>query len=105
MRIFTVGLMVLVIAIGVTQGKHLAGTDRSMDDLRQAIDDGNIPAIDGIFASGVDRETEVMWRITPLMLASTAGHPEVVRYMLQHGANVQASNQLGWTSLHLAVQR
>ena len=40
---------------------------------------------------------------TPLLLACYAGHVDVVRCLLQHGASVHTTNLAGWTPLHGAA--
>jgi ankyrin repeat protein len=42
---------------------------------------------------------------TPLIIASWGGHLEVVRYLLEQGANRDKANNYGWTSLHCAALR
>ena len=39
---------------------------------------------------------------TPLLLASTHGHVEAVKLLLNAGANVSHRNELGWDALWLA---
>jgi ankyrin repeat protein len=41
--------------------------------------------------------------VTPLMLASSKGHPAVVRLILQAGANINEQSEDGWTALHKAA--
>jgi ankyrin repeat protein len=41
---------------------------------------------------------------TPLHLASRAGHIEVARSLVEHGADAKAQDNNGWTALHFSVQ-
>ena len=54
----------------------------------------------------VERQHDVDSRssdnLTPLLMASLRGHEEVVRVLLDCGADVAAKNEDGWTPLHVA---
>ena len=41
--------------------------------------------------------------VTPLMLAASTGHPEIVKAILQAGANINEKSDDGWTALHKAA--
>jgi Ankyrin repeats (3 copies) len=41
---------------------------------------------------------------TPLFVASTCDHPEIVQCLLDHGANPNAMSQDGWTCLMMAAR-
>ena len=46
-----------------------------------------------------------MWDKTPLHSACAKGHVEIVKYLVDHGAQIEAtSNKKGFTPLHLASQ-
>jgi len=40
-----------------------------------------------------------------LMLAVQAGNPETIKYLLEHGADVNAAGPTGMTPLHVAAQQ
>jgi hypothetical protein len=40
---------------------------------------------------------------TPLHWAARGAHIRITRYLLEHGANVNAADASGWTALHLAA--
>ena len=42
---------------------------------------------------------------TPLMIASTHGYVDIVKKLIQYGANVQRLNKDGWNAFHLAARK
>jgi len=42
---------------------------------------------------------------TPLYMAASGGHPEVIRLLLAGGAQIGAANKNGETPLHLTARR
>lgn len=41
---------------------------------------------------------------TPLMLACTKRNLQVIRHLIENGANLRLENKDGWTSFHLACR-
>jgi ankyrin repeat protein len=54
-----------------------------------------------LFGQGAALDSDQGW--TALMIATIEGHVEVVRALLEHGAQVNAGNNKGWTALRFAV--
>lgn len=69
-----------------------------------AIEEGDIAALDA-FATADPACVSLTNRngATPLYDAATAGRPEVAKWLLQHGAPVNAPIPGGWTALHVAA--
>jgi 26S proteasome non-ATPase regulatory subunit 10 len=42
---------------------------------------------------------------TPLHWAASAGHLDIVTYLLENGAEVDKTDDGGWTALHIAGMR
>lgn len=43
--------------------------------------------------------------LTPLFCALLNGHVDIVKYLIEHGADVNAKDEHGWTLLHFAVAK
>lgn len=77
-------------------------------NLRRAIEDHDVAQVRG----AIERRQTVNVRfalgkreeVTPLMIATESGNIEIVRMLLEAGANVDAANSLGETALFYAVQ-
>ena len=65
------------------------GDISSLESLHQQGGDFNLPDYDGR---------------TPLHLACCEGHLETVRYLLQHGASVHATDRFNYTPLQNAIK-
>lgn len=72
--------------------------------LQQAIPDGDAAEVVALLGRGADANARRDdSRQTPLMEAAEAGHEEVVRRLLEHGAQINAANEYGETALTLAA--
>jgi ankyrin repeat protein len=80
----------------------------SMQAIHTSALDGDIGSVQTLVNKGedVDQKNSASGEyegFTPLMMAINNGHEEVVRYLLNSGADVNASGKLGRTPLHLAA--
>ena len=75
-----------------------------VNELILAIKEGNLKEIKKMIKEGVDINTySESYNCTALMLASVIkGNEEVVKVLLENGADVNISNINGWTALMLA---
>lgn len=73
-----------------------------IDDLRIAILNGDLETTRQYINSGVDVDIILKSNWTPLMYASNAGHPEIVEYLLERGANVNYNKAEMFTPLMAA---
>jgi cytohesin len=85
--------------------------------LALAAEVNNLEAIKALVAGGADPNIPTTMGTTPLMLAAGAGTDvqrarsieerglavETARYLLEHGADVNAVGEFGWTPLHAAA--
>ncbi|XP_064099740.1 dentin sialophosphoprotein-like isoform X2 [Macrobrachium nipponense] len=64
----------------------------------------SLAAVHVLILAGATLDMVDMQLMSPLMVAITKGHNEVVQYLVQAGASLMAKNQEGMTSLHLAAK-
>ena len=66
-------------------------------------DDTDIARI--LLKAGADvNETQPKWALTPLIIAAAMGHTKTVELLLDNGANPNAIDSRGYSSLHLVVR-
>lgn len=75
-------------------------------DIFQAVTQGNVSTVDRLLARnpGLVRAREGKQGLTPLHVAAKYGHLQVVRTLLKHGAEVNATDKRGATPLFYAVE-
>ena len=66
---------------------------------------GNIAGLELAYREGVANERGDRYGQTPLMDAVNSGQEESIRWLLSHGANVNARDNDGWACLHNAYAR
>ena len=89
-----------------TEMAYVGNTTR----LCQAIVDKDVEAVEDWFASGDPNEVLDVNRRdhagrTPLLLATMASTPEIVQFLVEHGARLVSRLYNGLTALHIAAQR
>jgi len=81
--------------------------DRTVDGFTAvsfAAHQGNLDMVALLFEYGADLNiVSTENKLSPLHRAVSRGHIETIRYLLENGADVDAKDSLGRTSLHLAV--
>jgi len=91
-RLITLPLILVITGLGMAQNIH------------QAIQQGNIDAVRAILAEKPDvLESRNERNLTPLILASLQGHTEIVRCLLEKGADLNATDNEGSNVLHNAA--
>ncbi|XP_078608089.1 ankyrin repeat domain-containing protein 66-like [Branchiostoma floridae x Branchiostoma japonicum] len=77
-----------------------------LDTFYRAVEKGDVQTVRRGLEAGVDVNVKGTWSIwhdqTPLHVASGNGRTEVAELLIEHKAEVDARNRLGWTSLHVA---
>jgi len=71
--------------------------------LTSAATKGNLDVLNVLIANGADVESTTMVGETPLMMAASYGHVELVEALLQAKAKVNAQNNGGFSALHYAT--
>ncbi len=83
-------------ACGGMQPIHKAALDGNLSQVRTLVDQGNNVNARSAANSGYAQ-------YTPLALAIEHGHSDVISYLLDHGADVNAATATGNTPLHVAA--
>ncbi|CAL4110590.1 unnamed protein product, partial [Meganyctiphanes norvegica] len=75
--------------------------------LNQAAASGNIEVLKSILSGDPDVDIDIGdgKEATPLHLAATCGHLQVLELLIEHGASVNCTNEHRQTPLHLAVEK
>jgi ankyrin repeat protein len=78
------------------------------DKFAVAIEKGDLAAVQALVEGGSKADTLIEYgehKITPLMKACWDGEMDIAKYLLDQGANVNATDDQGWTPLSNAVNR
>ncbi|XP_029646477.1 ankyrin repeat, SAM and basic leucine zipper domain-containing protein 1 [Octopus sinensis] len=67
--------------------KLMAKVEFPIDDLRIAILNGDLTTVQYFIENGTDVNVKLKGNWTPLLYASSAGHPEIVHYLLEQNAS------------------
>ncbi|KAG0720276.1 Ankyrin repeat, SAM and basic leucine zipper domain-containing protein 1 [Chionoecetes opilio] len=65
-----------------------------LDELRMAVMHGNLPVVKALLKQGVAVDQVLKGGWTPLLFACSSGHPQVVEYLLQQGADSNMHKEL-----------
>lgn len=91
----------LVLSIASVAGMAFADSTR---DLQLAARSGNLPEVKRLVESGVAVDSADSWGTTPLLLAAGQGEVEMVRYLLEHGADPSSKESFfGMSALDVAL--
>ena len=93
--------VVLLVGCGTTQQGIVQSPEISIHDAAKA---GNTVAIKQHLAAGTDVNLkDAKWGNTPLIHAAYHGKQEIIAYLVQQRADLNAQSDNGWTALHVAV--
>jgi ankyrin repeat protein len=73
------------------------------EEIIEAAEENNLPEVRRLLSVGADVNAKNnYYGETPLHRASCQGHVQVVKALLEHGAEIEAKDNDGWTPLHWA---
>jgi len=99
-------LMLCPVMATASELGHMAPTVVADEPLLAAITADNVAAVRQQLAAGADvhRRSDDRGR-PPLLMAAKVGNPEVVRMLIDAGANINDQDRRGSTALHIAVHQ
>ena len=86
----------IVLSLSLTS----AGQAASIHEIAKS---GDLAQLQRVTLDGTDVNERSTRGETPLMIATIAGHGEIVSYLLQRGADINARNDSGLAALHAAA--
>lgn len=95
-------VIVLTLALPIKLISSYLDTRPSKYPLHFAVAKGDLSAVDELLRGGEDINRGGPLG-TPLSVAAAAGHPEVIRYLVNLGADPNLPDRKGWRPLHCAV--
>src|SRR5947209_4388158 len=78
--------------------------DEQYESVFEARRRGGVEAVGELLRSGVSANARGQWRQTPLMVAAWGGNTEMVRALLEAGADPNAQDDTGSTALVHAME-
>ena len=78
--------------------------DLKSSRLLRAVEEGNMPSARAALDSGEPVDIRDLDGNTPLIRAAFLGNLDLIQVFLERGADVNASNDIGWTALHFTAQ-
>lgn len=89
---------------GNKEASNASGVDKPKVDIHTAVLTGNLEAVKQHIEAGTDiDEKEPFGGSTPLISAATFGKPEIVKMLIDAGADLSIKNNDGSTALHSAA--
>jgi outer membrane protein assembly factor BamB len=95
----TVFMELVLLAMSIA---HLVAQEPDVESLRRGARQGNLALVQAAIEKNIDVNAQTEYGVTPLSLACDHGHEEVVRYLLDHGADPNIKDRfyrfgpLGW---------
>jgi len=96
------GMCVLFFLVLFVRGCFIGDAE---ERLFSAASNGDMATVERLVAQGVDINGDHMdWRKTPLMAATHSGHTDIIRFLLNHHADVNRRDNNGTDALHEAIE-
>jgi len=104
---FVITLLILIIAVGVAVYYFSTRAERRQYALTQAAHDGDLIAVERLFASGAKLDATPVdqnhFGEPALLEAASEGHDDIILFFLDHGANINTTDNCRNTALNCAV--
>ena len=106
MKKFSIGFLVIVTLFCVG---YAAGDQKDVgNQFAVAIESGDLDAVKALVQGGANADTLIDYgehKITPLMKACWDGEQEIAAYLIENGADVNATDDAGETPIFSAIKR
>ena len=103
----TLGCLVIIAGVLGAGYAALWMTNHNLDDFEDeflnAVHKGDVAKVEAMLKAGENPNKQDSYGNNPMTLAAYAGHSDVLKMLLAHGAGIQCKDNTGMTPLHCAA--